>query len=196
MPLVREIENADGTISKVETDEVDLLESGIEVVAKPPGKEPRSISQLSGGEKTLTAVALLMSIFRSKPSCFCILDEVDAALDESNVNRFGQVVRQFTDLSHFIVITHNKRTMQQADRLFGVTMRERGVSTRVTVKFEQVGKDGSIKTDAVKMAAAAEIEPKDSLPAPEMDAPVSPGPLRRALAAMHEREAPVVPSDN
>jgi chromosome segregation protein len=195
MPLVREIENADGTISKVETDEVDLLESGIEVVAKPPGKEPRSISQLSGGEKTLTAVALLMSIFRSKPSCFCILDEVDAALDESNVNRFGQVVRQFTDLSHFIVITHNKRTMQQADRLFGVTMQERGVSTRVTVKFEQVGKDGSIKTDAVK-AATAEIEPKNSLPAPETDAPASPGPLRRALAAMHESQSPVVPSDN
>lgn len=197
MPLVREIENADGTISKVETDEVDLLESGIEVVAKPPGKEPRSISQLSGGEKTLTAVALLMSIFRSKPSCFCILDEVDAALDESNVNRFGQVVRQFTDLSHFIVITHNKRTMQQADRLFGVTMQERGVSTRVTVKFEQVGKDGSIKTDAMRSEAkksAAEVEPKPATLEP--DAPASPGPLRRALAAMHERESPIVPSDN
>lgn len=180
MPLVREIENADGTISKVETEEVDLLESGIEVVAKPPGKEPRSISQLSGGEKTLTAVALLMSIFRSKPSCFCILDEVDAALDESNVNRFGQVVRQFTDLSHFIVITHNKRTMQQADRLFGVTMQERGVSTRVTVKFEQVGKDGSIRHDAHAPAAQA-IEPKQSA-----ETSASPGPLRRALASIHE----------
>lgn len=199
MPLVREIENADGTISKVETEEVDLLESGIEVVAKPPGKEPRSISQLSGGEKTLTAVALLMSIFRSKPSCFCILDEVDAALDESNVNRFGQVVRQFTDLSHFIVITHNKRTMQQADRLFGVTMQERGVSTRVTVKFDQVAKDGSIKTDpAAKpepQAAASAVAIAEPKPL-EAEAPAKPGPLRRALAAMHEQNQSPVPSDN
>ncbi|MFA6043997.1 MAG: chromosome segregation protein SMC [Phycisphaerales bacterium] len=146
MPLVREVENPDGTVSKVETEETDLLESGIEVIAKPPGKEPRSISQLSGGEKTQTAVALLMSIFRSKPSCFCVLDEVDAALDEGNVGRFNQCVRDFTDLSHFIVITHNKRTMQNADRLYGVTMQERGVSTRVSVRFDQVGADGSIKT--------------------------------------------------
>ena len=146
MPLVREVENPDGTVSKVDTDETDLLESGIEVIAKPPGKEPRSISQLSGGEKTLTAVALLMSIFRSKPSCFCVLDEVDAALDEGNVGRFNQCVRDFTDLSHFIVITHNKRTMQNADRLYGVTMQERGVSTRVSVRFDQVGADGSIKS--------------------------------------------------
>ncbi|GMV27400.1 MAG: chromosome partition protein Smc [Phycisphaerae bacterium] len=139
MPLVKEIDG-----QKVVTDEIDVLESGVEVIAKPPGKEPRSISQLSGGEKTLTAVALLMSIFRSKPSCFCVLDEVDAALDESNVTRFGNVVRQFTDLSHFIVITHNKRTMQQADQLYGITMQERGVSKRVSVKFDQVGKDGTI----------------------------------------------------
>lgn len=148
MPLVKEIEQADGTISKVETNETDLLESGIEVMAKPPGKEPRSISQLSGGEKTLTAVALLMSIFRSKPSCFCILDEVDAALDEANVGRYNGVIRDFTDRSHFIVITHNKRTMQSADRLFGVTMQERGVSTRVAVKFDQVGSAGQINVTA------------------------------------------------
>lgn len=146
MPLIREVENADGTISKVETEETDLLESGIEVIAKPPGKEPRSISQLSGGEKTLTAVGLLMSIFRSKPSCFCVLDEVDAALDEGNVARFNHAIRQFTDLSSFIVITHNKRTMQNTDRLYGVTMQERGVSTRVSVRFEDVGKNGEIKS--------------------------------------------------
>lgn len=146
MPLFKEVEEADGTIRKVETQETDLLESGIEVVAKPPGKEPRSINQLSGGEKTLTAVALLMSIFRSKPSCFCILDEVDAALDEGNVGRFNTVVREYTDRSSFIVITHNKRTMQTADRLYGVTMQERGVSTRVSVRFDQVGKDGAIKS--------------------------------------------------
>ena len=145
MPLIREVEDADGTVRKVETDQTDLLESGIEVIAKPPGKEPRSISQLSGGEKTLTAVALLMSIFRSKPSCFCVLDEVDAALDEGNVGRFNSVVREYTDRSSFIVITHNKRTMQSADRLYGVTMQERGVSTRVSVRFDQVGKNGEIQ---------------------------------------------------
>lgn len=144
MPLIREVEQPDGTVVKEESDEIDLLESGIEVVAKPPGKEPRSISQLSGGEKTLTAVALLMAIFRSKPSCFCVLDEVDAALDEGNVGRFNDVVRQFTDLSHFIIITHNKRTMQGVDMLYGVTMQERGVSARVSVRFDQVGANGEV----------------------------------------------------
>jgi chromosome segregation protein len=147
MPLVKEIETPEGP-KKVETDEVDLLESGIEVIAKPPGKEPRSISQLSGGERTLTAVALLLAIFRSKPGCFCVLDEVDAALDEGNVSRYCAVVREFTLHSQFIVITHNSRTMSAADRLYGVTMQERGVSTRVSVKFEQVGKDGQIRAGA------------------------------------------------
>jgi len=150
MPLIKEING-----EKVQTDEIDVLESGVEVIAKPPGKEPRSISQLSGGEKTLTAVALLMSIFRSKPSCFCVLDEVDAALDEGNVGRYNQVIRQFTDLSHFIVITHNKRTMQFADRLYGVTMQERGVSKRVSVKFDEVSSDGSISARAQRDAGAA-----------------------------------------
>jgi chromosome segregation protein len=155
MPLVKEVEQPDGSIVKVETDETDLLESGIEVIAKPPGKEPRSISQLSGGEKTLTAVALLMSIFRSKPSCFCVLDEVDAALDEGNVGRFNACVRDFTDLSRFIIITHNKRTMQNADHLYGVTQQEKGVSTRVSVKFEQVGKDGRVDVSLKQPAAIA-----------------------------------------
>ena len=132
----------------VETDQTDWLESGIEIIAKPPGKEPRSISQLSGGEKSMTAVALLMSIFRSKPSCFCVLDEVDAALDDANVDRFCRVVEQFTDRSHFIVITHHKRTMHSAHQLYGVTMQERGVSTRVSVKIDQVGADGRIKASA------------------------------------------------
>lgn len=131
---------------------IDWLESGIEIRAKPPGKEPRVISQLSGGEKTMTAVALLMAIFQSKPSPFCILDEVDAALDEANVERFCNVVRQFLDQSHFIVITHHKRTMQACDRLFGVTMPERGVSRRVTVKFDEVGADGRLAEAAVKRA--------------------------------------------
>jgi len=131
-----------------ETGEVDWLESGIEVMAKPPGKEPRSISQLSGGEKTMTAVALLMSIFQSKPSPFCVLDEVDAALDDANVERFAGILRQFLMHCHFIVITHNKKTMQAADQLYGVTMQERGVSRRVGVKFDQIGEGGNIRLDA------------------------------------------------
>lgn len=183
MPLVREVERDDGTIEKVETDEVDLLESGIEVIAKPPGKEPRSISQLSGGEKTLTAVALLMSIFRSKPSCFCVLDEVDAALDEGNVSRFTQVVREFTDLSHFIVITHNKRTMQAADRLYGVTMQERGVSTRVSVRFDQVGEDGSVHAKGTPQRANVE-QPAEP---PTEQAPGEPSPAKAPRARRPRR---------
>ncbi|MFO0929308.1 MAG: chromosome segregation protein SMC [Gemmataceae bacterium] len=115
---------------------VDILDSGIEVVARPPGKELRSISLMSGGEKTMTAVALLLAIFRSKPSPFCILDEVDAALDEANVNRFTAVLRDFLDRSQFIIITHHKRTMAAADVLYGVTMQESGVSSRFSVRFE------------------------------------------------------------
>ena len=140
MPLVKEGPNGE----KIVTDEINWLESGVEVIAKPPGKEPRSINQLSGGEKTMTAIALLLSIFKSKPSCFCVLDEVDAALDEANVERFCNVLHRFLDHSHFIVITHRKRTMTSADRLYGVTMQERGVSKRVTVKVEQVGEKGEV----------------------------------------------------
>ncbi len=132
-----------------DSDEIDWLESGVDIIAKPPGKETRSISLLSGGEKTMTSVALLMAIFQSKPSPFCILDEVDAALDEANVRRFVHVVRSFLDKSHFIIITHNKQAMQVADRLYGITMQERGVSTRVAVRFDQVSSDGRIVQEAV-----------------------------------------------
>jgi chromosome segregation protein len=125
-----------GMADVVLEDEVDVLESGIEIVARPPGKELRSISLMSGGEKTLTAVALLLAIFRSKPSPFCILDEVDAALDEANIGRFTSVLREFLDRSHFILITHSKRTMACADVLYGVTMQESGISRRVAVRFE------------------------------------------------------------
>jgi chromosome segregation protein len=117
-------------------DENDILESGIEVIARPPGKELRSISLMSGGEKTMTAVALLLAIFRSKPSPFCILDEVDAALDEANIGRFTSVLRDFLDRSQFIIITHSKRTMACADVLYGITMQESGISRRYAVRFE------------------------------------------------------------
>jgi chromosome segregation protein len=125
-----------GMADMVLEDENDVLECGIEVIARPPGKELRSISLMSGGEKTMTAVALLLAIFRSKPSPFCILDEVDAALDEANIGRFTAVLRDFLDRSHFIIITHSKRTMAVADVLYGITMQESGISKRVAVRFE------------------------------------------------------------
>ena len=115
---------------------VDVLESGIEIIARPPGKELRSLSLLSGGEKTLAAIALLLAIFRSKPSPFCILDEVDAALDEANTTRLAGVLREFLDQSQFIVVTHKKRTMAAADRLWGVTMQESGVTRLLPMRFE------------------------------------------------------------
>lgn len=123
----------------------DVLECGIDVVACPPGKEACSISLLSGGEKTLTCVALLLAVFRSKPSPFCMLDEVDAALDESNIGRFVQVLREFLSFTRFVVVTHSKKTMSGADTLYGVTMEESGVSKQVSVRFEDVSEDGHIK---------------------------------------------------
>jgi chromosome segregation protein len=131
----------------------DVLECGIDVVARPPGKELRSISLLSGGEKTMTAVALLLAIFKSKPSPFCILDEVDAALDEANVNRYLGIVKEFQQWTQFIVITHHKRTMTGADVLYGVTMEEAGVSKRMSVRFEDISEDGHFKTPGVTPAA-------------------------------------------
>jgi chromosome segregation protein len=105
-----------------------------------------------------------MSIFKSKPSPFCVLDEVDAALDEANVERLCGVLHEFLDRSHFIVITHHKRTMQACDQLYGITMPQRGVSKRVSVRFEQVGKDGAIAADAVEAAESAErARPSDAL---------------------------------
>ncbi len=120
----------------------DVLECNIDIVARPPGKELRSITLLSGGEKTMTAVALLLAIFQSRPSPFCILDEVDAALDEANVERYSALVKEFEKTTQFIMITHNKRSMTVADVMYGVTMEQSGVSKRLSVRFEDVNEDG------------------------------------------------------
>ena len=129
----------------------DLLGSGIEIVARPPGKEQRTISLLSGGEKTLTAVALLFAVFRAKPSPFAILDEVDAALDEANIRRLVSLVAEFTAGTQFLVVTHAKTTMESANLLYGVTMEEPGVSKKVGVRLG----DSSPEPEREAVAATA-----------------------------------------
>ena len=115
----------------------DMLEAGVEIIAQPPGKKLANINQMSGGEKALTAVALIFSIFLVKPSPFCLLDEVDAPLDEANVGKFNDIVKQMSAHSQFILITHNKRTMEVAETLYGVTMEEPGVSKLVSVELKK-----------------------------------------------------------
>jgi len=130
----------------------DVLESGIEIVARPPGKETRTLTLLSGGEKTMTALSLMFSIFKCRPSPFCLLDEVDAALDEQNTERFAKLIAEFVDTSQFLIISHAKRTMAMADALYGVTMQEPGVSTRISVRFEDA--EQHVAQDAGREALA------------------------------------------
>jgi chromosome segregation protein len=125
----------DDTADMVLDNPENLAETGIDIVAKPKGKRPTTITQLSGGEKTLTATALLFAIYLIKPAPFCILDEVDAPLDDANVGKFTQMIRKFSKESQFIIVTHNKMTMASVDVIYGVTMQEAGVSRLVPVDF-------------------------------------------------------------
>ena len=132
--------------------EEDPLECGIEIIARPPGKQLQSITLLSGGEKTMTAVALLFAIYMVKPSPFCVLDEMDAPLDESNIARFLKILDRFVAQSQFIVITHNKRTIARADVLYGVTMEEAGVSKLVAVRLARREQETAVGRDLIGTA--------------------------------------------
>jgi chromosome segregation protein len=134
------------------TDEENINESGIDIVASPPGKKLQNVLLLSGGEKSLTAMALLMAIFQYQPSPFCILDEVDAPLDEPNIERLTRMLRDMSEQTQFIVITHAKRTMEAAQSLYGVTMQEPGVSKLVSVRFQPI-EPTQIKADLVPVGA-------------------------------------------
>jgi chromosome segregation protein len=118
-------------------DDDDILEAGIKIIAQPPGKKLQNMMQLSGGEKALTAISLLFAIQNLKPSPFCLLDEIEAALDESNVDRFAKYLHKMTKSTQFIVITHRRGTMDQANQLYGITMQEKGVSTLVSVDLQK-----------------------------------------------------------
>ncbi len=128
---------------------VDPLEAGVDIVATPPGKPEFNNSLLSGGEKALTAVSLLMAIFQFRPSPYCVLDEVDAPFDEANIGRFIEVLKSFLGWTKFVIVTHSKKTMTAATTLYGVTMQESGVSKRVSVRFEDVGEEGEISAEAL-----------------------------------------------
>ena len=131
----------------------DPAEAGIEIVAQPPGKKLQNVLLLSGGEKAMAALALLLAIFRYQPSPFCILDEVDAPLDEANISRFTRMVQEMSLQTQFLLITHSKKTMSTAPTLYGVTMEEPGVSKIVSVKFNGAGKTRAPSEDKVLVEA-------------------------------------------
>jgi len=122
----------------------DPLDAGVNIIAEPPGKKLQKLSLLSGGEQALTAIAILFAILRLRPMPFCVLDEIEAALDEANVDRFARYLKKFSNETQFIVITHRKPTMELADALFGVTMQEKGVSKLVSVKLSDITDEATV----------------------------------------------------
>ena len=157
-------------------DPANVLESGIDIFAQPPGKKLENISLLSGGEKSMTAVALLFATYMVKPSPFCLLDEIDAALDEQNVTRFVTALREFANVSQYIVITHNKKTVMGAGTMLGVTMEESGVTKVIAIKLEN-DKDGKLET----LPDLENFEDEDV--EPESDVVIPPHPPKRARPA-------------
>ena len=164
----------------------DPLECGIDIIARPPGKRPQTVTLLSGGERTMTAVSLLFAIFMIKPAPFCMLDELDAALDDSNIGRFVQALKDFLTHSQFLIITHNQHTIAGSDIVYGVTQQEKGISKIVSMRLKEIGvkelavgspeaaptveEDGKVKRSRKKKAAAVEPEPQEELPiVPESD---------------------------
>ena len=137
-----------GKAELILTNPENLLESGVEILAKPPGKKLQNINLLSGGEKALTSVSLIFAIFLIKPSPFCLLDEVDAPLDDANIGRFNEMVKHMSRQSQFIIITHNKRTMEIADVLYGVTMEQPGISRLVSVILSDAKKMVDLRATA------------------------------------------------
>jgi chromosome segregation protein len=136
--VFRSLFNEEDSCDLILTNPEDPLESDIDIIAKPKGKRPLTINQLSGGEKTLTATAILFSLYLLKPAPFCIFDEVDAPLDDTNIDKFNKIIRKFSDESQFIIVTHNKRTIASTDVVYGVTMVEQGVSRVVPVDLRQL----------------------------------------------------------
>jgi chromosome segregation protein len=139
-------------------DDTDLLESGIEIIAQPPGKRLQNVQLLSGGEKALTAISLLFAMLKVKPSPFCIMDEIDAALDAANTERFAEILRDFSQTSQFIVITHNPRTMEAADVLYGVTMEQPGCSKLISVELADAKREAERQARREAKRAAAQNE--------------------------------------
>lgn len=142
-------------------DPQNVLESGVEIYAQPPGKKLENITLLSGGEKTMTAISLLFATYMVRPSPFCLLDEIDAALDEQNVIRFVHTLREFANVSQYIVITHNKKTVTGAGTMLGVTMEESGVSKVITIRLENDGVAGSKLPDIEPFEEEEVEEEKD-----------------------------------
>jgi chromosome segregation protein len=150
-----------GKADLILVDEGNALECGIDIVARPPGKQLQTISLLSGGEQTMTAVALLFAIYQVKPSPFCVLDELDAPLDESNINRFIRILQRFLAHSQFVIITHNKRTIGMANVLYGVTMEEQGISKIVSVKFHKTA-EGVTDHRPMPLVPPPQVPPVDA----------------------------------